>query len=62
MVSVYKNLSEILVEQDNMIKMGAPLGKTGNTGYTFKNGVEVMTAIDGVYINPFSNYNYGISY
>ncbi len=62
MLSIYKNLSDILVEKGNSVGMGSPIGKTGKTGYTFKSGAEISIVIDGVYINPFSNYNFGISF
>ena len=34
--------------------------KTGDTGYTFKKGIKFSMIMDGTYINPISNYTYGI--
>ena len=62
MISVYENLSEVTVSMGDSVKIGSPVGKTGKTGYATKNGVRFSIMIDGVFVNPFTNYRYGISY
>ena len=62
MISVYENLSEVSVAMGDAVKIGSPIGKTGKTGYAAKDGVKFSIMIDGVFLNPFTNYRYGISY
>ena len=62
MISVYENLSEVSVLMGDSVKIGAPVGKTGKTGYTTKEGVRFSIMIDGVFLNPFTNYRHGISF
>lgn len=62
MLSIYENLSEISVEQGANVTMGSVIGKTGTTGYVFNAGTRFSISLEGVFINPTTNYNYGISY
>ncbi len=62
MISVYENLSEVTVAMGDAVKIGSPVGKTGKTGYSSKDGMKFSIMIDGVFLNPFTNYRYGISY
>lgn len=63
LVSVYENLSEVLVNSGDEVKIGSLIGKTGTTenGYTFKSGMRFSVCLEGKYINPASNFS-GISY
>ena len=62
MISVYENLSEVSVAMGDAVKIGSPVGKTGKTGYASTDGIRFSIMIDGVFVNPFTNYRYGISY
>lgn len=59
-LSIYSNLSEISVSVGDTVAIGEALGKAGKTGYMFNSGVKFAMTMEGVYINPASNYNYGI--
>ncbi len=63
LLSVYENLSEVLVKSGDEVKIGSLIGKTGDTecGYTFKSGMRFSVCMEGKYINPVSNFG-GISY
>ena len=62
MISVYENLSETTVSMGDSVKIGSPVGKTGKTGYATKDGVKFSIMIDGIFLNPFTNYRFGISF
>ena len=63
LLSVYENLSEVLVNSGDEVKIGSLIAKTGDTkcGYTFKSGMRFSVCLEGKYINPASNFS-GISY
>ena len=62
MLSVYENLSEISINTGDSVEMNSVIGKTGKTGYIFNAGTRFSLCLEGVFINPATNYNYGISY
>lgn len=59
-LSIYSNLSEISVSVGDTVLIGEAVGKAGKTGYMFNSGLKFAMTMEGVYINPASNYNYGI--
>jgi murein DD-endopeptidase MepM/ murein hydrolase activator NlpD len=59
-LSIYQNLSDMAVSVGDEVKIGSVIGKTGSTGYIFESGTKFYMVMDGVYINPVSNYTYGI--
>lgn len=62
MLSIYENLSEITVSEGDDVRMNGVIGKTGTTGYLFNAGTRFSLCIEGVFVNPTTNYRYGISY
>lgn len=59
-LSIYQNLSAISVHVGDNVSIGAVLGASGKTGYIFNAGTKFAMVMEGVYINPASNYTYGI--
>lgn len=59
-LSVYQNLERINVAVGDTVDKGAVLGTTGTTGDTTKARTRFSMLMEGVYINPRSNYTYGI--
>ena len=59
-LSIYSNLSSVSVSVGDSVTIGSTVGLTGKTGYMFNSGVKFAMTMEGVYINPASNYNYGI--
>lgn len=59
-LSVYSNLSSIAVKVGDMVERAGVIGTTGKSGYIFNAGVKFAVVMDGVYVNPASNYVYGI--
>lgn len=59
-LSIYEHLSQTAVNVGDSVKIKSVIGKTGDTGYTFVEGIKFSMIMDGTYINPISNYTYGI--
>lgn len=59
-LSIYQNLSEISINVGDTVLINGPIGKTGKSGYIFNAGTKFSMCMDGVYINPASNYKFGI--
>ncbi|MBR5527463.1 MAG: M23 family metallopeptidase [Clostridia bacterium] len=59
-LSIYQNLSEVSVKVGDAVAIKSIIGKTGKSGYIFKSGTKFSMVMDGTYINPVSNYTYGI--
>lgn len=59
-LSIYAGLDSVSVAVGDTVTIGSTLGTTGKTGYMFNAGVKFAMTMEGVYINPASNYNYGI--
>lgn len=59
-LSIYQHLSQTAVNVGDSVKIKSVIGKTGETGYTFTQGIKFSMIMDGTYINPISNYTYGI--
>ncbi len=59
-LSVYQNLAKTTVSVGDTVSIGDELGTVGKTGYTFKTRTKFSVMMEGVYINPVSNYTYGI--
>ena len=63
LLSIYENLSDVLVNNGDEVKIGSLIAKTGDAecGYTFKPGMRFSVSLEGKFVNPASNFS-GISY
>ncbi len=59
-LSIYQNLSSISVSVGDTVDKGAVIGTTGTTGDTTTARTRFAMYMEGIYINPRSNYTYGI--
>lgn len=59
-ISCYENLDSIECEQGQSITKGDKLGTLGSTGYATSPKLHFSVAIGHTFVNPLSNYNYGI--
>ncbi len=49
---LYAHLGSLYVKEGGEIKMGDKIGRTGNTGYSYKPSLHLSIMKDGFYINP----------
>ena len=58
--SYYYHMDTLNCAAGDMVDKGAKIGTAGTTGFASVSHVHYAVSIDGIYVNPVSNYTYGI--